>query len=585
LAHPYSILLLSISLLTLSLAVYALRYIRSPGASAYSIVMACLSLYSFGYAFELQASELQQILFWLKIEYIGISFLPPFFVIMAAQYTGMNHILKVWLLVPVFMISFSTLFLEFTNYDHLFYSNYSLNNTVSFILADFGKGTWYWVHQVFSNLMLLFSSILYFLMFRRTVGYARKRALIMLLALVIPWFFYMVYLIGGSPYNIDLSPFSFSIAGILTAIGIFRYRLLEYVPMALENVFSSMTVGIVITDEEKCLVTFNPPALEIFPDLSAGMKGKPVDPIFSALPCLAELTDGYQTDIEISQHGAIRYFHLQVVAVRAKHDRLTGWVVIFNNITERKLKETELLVAEKKLKDLNASKDKFFAIIAHDLRNAFHLIINMADMVSDNIQKDDKEAALRKSRIIYDTSVTTYSLLQNLLDWALMQLKGVPFKPADLFLADLVDTEFMNLKTLAEQKELVVQSSVEGSLKINGDREMLKTVLRNLISNAIKYSHPGGMIRINGTINQGLVTVEVSDEGIGMTSEEKNKLFKIESYLSKKGTAAENGTGLGLKLCKEFIRTHGGDIWVTSETGKGSTFYFTVPASARQQLQ
>jgi len=348
---------------------------------------------------------------------------------------------------------------------------------------------------------------------------------------------------------------------------------------------SSITVGIVITDEEKCLVSFNPTALEIFPDLTDSLKGKPIDPIFSALPCLAELTDGYQTDIEISHHGDIRHFHLQVIAVKAEHERLTGWVVIFNNITDRKLKETELLVAEKELKDLNASKDKFFAIIAHDLRNAFHLIINMSDMVSDNIQKDNKEAALRKSRIIYDTSVNTYSLLQNLLDWALMQLKGVPFKPSDLLLADLVNTEVKNLKTLAEQKELAVQSCIEKSLQINGDREMLKTVLRNLISNAIKYSHPGGLILIKGAIEQGMVTVEVSDEGVGMTSEEKNKLFKIESYLSKKGTAAENGTGLGLKLCKEFIRIHGGDIWVTSETGKGSKFYFTVPASARQRLQ
>lgn len=329
-----------------------------------------------------------------------------------------------------------------------------------------------------------------------------------------------------------------------------------------------MTVGIIITDEEKCLVSFNPPALEVFPDLTDILKGKPVDSIFRAFPCLEELTDGYQTDIEISHQGDIRYFHLQVAAMRNKHEGITGWVVILNDITERKPKESELL-----------------AIIAHDLRNAFHLIINMSDMVLDNIQKDNKVAALRKSRIIYNTSVNTYSLLQNLLDWALMQLKGVPFKPSDLLLTDLVNAEIKNLKTLAEQKELVIQSSIDKSLQIKGDREMLKTVLRNLISNAIKYSHPGGMILIKSSMEQGMVTIEVSDEGIGMTPEEKNKLFKIESYLSKKGTAAEIGTGLGLRLCKEFIRKHGGDIRVSSETGKGSSFYFTVPASARQRLQ
>lgn len=582
LAHTYSIILLIITLLNLSLALYALRFIRSPGALAYALIMTFISLYSFGYAFELQASDLQELLFWLKIEYIGISFLPPLFVIMAAQYTGLSHLFKPWLIIPMLMISFSTLFLEYTNYGNLFYHEFRLNTQVPFVLADFVKGPWYWVHQVFANLMLLLSSILYFLMFKRTSGRGRIRALIMLLALDIPWLFYIFYLIGGSPYNIDLCPFSFSIAGILTALGIFRYHLLEYIPMALENVFRSMTVGIVITDDDQCLVNFNPPALEIFPDLSVGMKGKPVDLIFNAIPGLANLTDGYKSDVEISHLGNIRYYHIQVVAVKDARDRLTGWAVTFANITERKLKENELLAVEKKLKELNASKDKFFAIIAHDLRNAFHLIINMSDMVVENLQKEDATAALRKAKIIYDTSVTTYSLLQNLLDWALMQLKGVPFKPVDLLLCDLADTEINNLKTLAEQKELTIHSSVDKSSDIHGDREMLKTVFRNLISNAIKYSHPRGLISISSTTQKGMVTIEVCDQGIGMTRDEQNKLFRIESYFSRKGTASENGTGLGLKLCKEFIRMHGGDIWVDSEAGLGSTFYFTVPAGGKK---
>jgi signal transduction histidine kinase len=577
LSHPYSILLLFIALINIALAFYALRYVRSPGALAYTIIMTFLSIYSFGYAFELQASSLQQVLFWIKIEYIGISFLPPFFLIMAAQYTGMSHLLKPWLIVPLFLISFSTFLMEFTNYGNLFYRELRLNAQVPFVLMDFVKGPWYWVHQAFANLMILFSSILYYMMFQRTTGHPRARALIMLLALDIPWCFYALYLIGGSPYNIDLCPFSFSVAGILTALGIFRYHLLEYVPLALENVFNSMTVGIVTVDEDNCLVGFNPTALEVFPDLSERMKGKAMEPVFNTLPCLSQLTDGYQSDIEISHMGTVRYFHLQVVGVKTNRGRLTGWAIIFANITERKSKENELIKIEKKLKELNASKDKFFAIIAHDLRNAFHLIINMSEMTMDNLQKDDKESALRKARIIYDTSVNTYSLLQNLLEWALMQLKGVPFKPADLLLTDLVDAEIKNLKTLSDQKNIKIQCSIDKHLLVNSDKEMLKTVFRNLISNAIKYSHPGGTISINANTSHGMATVEVCDQGIGMTRDEQNRVFKIESYLSKKGTASENGTGLGLKLCKEFIRMHGGDIWVTSEEGKGSMFVFTVP--------
>ncbi len=576
-SHPYSILLLSIAIINLTLGFYALRFYKSPGALAYTFIMAFLGLYSLGYAFELQALNLEQILFWLKIEYFGISFLPPLFVIMAAQYTGMGRLLKPWLIVPMFLLSFFTLTTEYTNFGNLFYREIKLSTEVDFVLAAFTAGPWYWVHQAYANLMLMLSCLLYFLMFRRTAGQSRKRAIIMLLALGIPWCFYLIYLIGGSPYNIDLSPFSFSIAGILTAFGIYRYRLLENVPMALEHVFSSMTVGVVILDEDRCLISFNPAASEILPELAAWRVGKPVDPVFEVLPCLAVLTDGFTSDIEFSHLGHTRYYHLQVVAAKTERGRVTGWVITFTDITERKLKEFDLLAAEKRLKQLNVSKDKFFALIAHDLRNAFHLIINMSEMITENLHNDDKTASLRKAKIIYDTSVTTYSLLQNLLDWALMQLKGLPFKPAELVLRSLVDEEIKNLKTISDQKELTIHCSIDSSLTIKGDKEMLKTVFRNLISNAIKYSFSRGIISIDAFVKNGKTTIEVRDNGVGMTPEDLDKLFQIESYFSRKGTSAENGTGLGLRLCKEFIRTHGGDIWVNSTLGKGSTFGFSIP--------
>lgn len=578
-SHPYSILLLCIALVNLALAIYALRFIRSPGALTYTFVMAFLSLYSFGYAYELRAENLQEVIFWLRIQYLGISFLPALFLILALQYTGMSRFLKPLLVVPLLLIAFTTLLLQYTNYGNLFYFEQKLNPEVPFILADFVKGPWYWVHQVFANLMLLLSTLLYVLMYRRSAGQGRVRALIMLLALGIPWCFYLFYLIGGSPYNIDLSPFSFSIAGIITAFGIFRYNLLEYVPMALENVFNSMTAGVVILDENNCLVRYNPHAAAILPELSPAMLGKPTDALFCMMPSLATFRDGFESDIEISHQGKVSYYHLQVAAVKTESSSITGWALVFFNISARKTKENELLEIERKLKDLNASKDKFFAIIAHDLRNAFHLIINMADMINENLQREDITAARRKSKIVYETAVTTYSLLQNLLDWALMQLKGIPFNPAELLLADLIQAEISNLKTQSDQKNLTVQSNISETLTIRADEFMIRTVLRNLLSNAVKYSHPGDSITVNTWSDDQTITVEVCDNGIGMDAEEQQKLFNIADYQSKKGTASETGTGLGLKLCKEFIGMHGGTLGVSSESGKGSRFFFTLPVN------
>jgi two-component system sensor histidine kinase/response regulator len=282
------------------------------------------------------------------------------------------------------------------------------------------------------------------------------------------------------------------------------------------------------------------------------------------------------------QGGELKYFHIRAVAVNNSKEELLGWTIVISDITERKHKENNLIEIEKNLKELNYSKDKFLAIIAHDLRNAFHLMINMSDMVVHNIEQDNKVGALKKSKIIYDTSVTTYNLLQNLLEWAVIQRQNVKFKPSGLMIAPLLEEELHNLHAYAEQKELTISYNIESQLKAYGDQDMLKTIFRNLISNAIKYSYVGGKILISGSVKNNFVTVEITDNGTGMTQEEQDKLFRIDSSFSKKGTSSENGTGLGLLLCKEFIKIHGGDIWVKSSPDVGSTFTFTIPGVNKQ---
>ena len=204
-------------------------------------------------------------------------------------------------------------------------------------------------------------------------------------------------------------------------------------------------------------------------------------------------------------------------------------------------------------------------------------MINLSDMLIANIEKDNKEGALKKANIIYDTSVGTYHLLQNLLEWALLQQKGMQLNKTSQNITALVDEEIQGLKTLYEQKELTVSHITEKPVMAMADREMIKTILRNLISNAIKYSYPEGNIRITETINPDSVTVSISDNGTGMTAEEQELLFGADGILSKKGTAAEDGTGLGLRLCREFVHLHHGEITVTSQPEKGSTFSFTIP--------
>jgi signal transduction histidine kinase len=273
----------------------------------------------------------------------------------------------------------------------------------------------------------------------------------------------------------------------------------------------------------------------------------------------------------------IFYYHNRVVQVFNDTGKPMGWAVIFSDVTESRLIEKQLIEKERKLKELNANKDKFLAIIGHDLRNSFHLVINLTEMMLSNIEKDDADAAMKKGKIIYDTSITTYNLLQNLLEWALIQQKGMQFKPVKCDLNQLIEEELRYQRIIAEQKGLALNRLPGKDLLLRADKEMLKTILRNLISNAIKYSFPGGAIDIGQTNGTDVVVISVRDHGTGMTKEEQQMLFGAENTLSKKGTAKETGTGLGLRLCAEFVHLHGGSIWVESTDGKGSEFSFTIP--------
>jgi signal transduction histidine kinase len=559
------------------LAIYSLRYRKSPGIIIYCLLLLAFCFYSFGYAFELQSVDPDSILFWLRVQYIGISYIPSLLIMLALHYTGKTKLLKPGMISILLIYGFITLFMQFTNFKHLYYLNFNLIYSDNLVFSDFGHGPWYWVHQTVMNLMLLISTILYLIHVLRTTGTNQIRASIMLISCIIPYVIYLIYMSGYRPHNLDLNPFSFTLVGFLFAIGVFRFQLLEHLPVTLEHVFNSMTDGVVIIDNHGNLVSYNQSATRLYPQLIHRIKGEPLDILLKGLPPLPELKDGYENEIEIPENSSPAFFHIRVVALKNDRKRSRGWTVIFTNVTERRLKENRLVQKEKVLKGLNANKDKFLAMIGHDLRNSFHLMINLSDMLISNIETDNKEGALKKANIIYDTSVSTYHLLQNLLEWALLQQKGMQVNKTSQNITALVNEEVQGLKTLYEQKELTVSHITEKPAIAIVDREMIKTTLRNLISNAIKYSYPGGNIRIIETMKPDTVTISIIDNGTGMTPEEQGLLFGPDDVLSKKGTASEDGTGLGLRLCREFVQLHHGEITVTSEPAKGSTFSFTIP--------
>jgi signal transduction histidine kinase len=251
-----------------------------------------------------------------------------------------------------------------------------------------------------------------------------------------------------------------------------------------------------------------------------------------------------------------------------------------------KLNESNTLLEEKKqhIEELNASKDKFFSIIAHDLKNPFQTIIGFSEMLNEEIESDHPSKIKEFSNLINTSATQTLRLLENLLEWANSQRGKISFDPGPVNLNELLIEEFNVLSDMARTKNIDLKSWLPDNLIISADRNMIKTILRNLISNAIKFTHKNGQVEVKAIIVNNQVEISVSDNGVGMTKEIISKLFRIDGDLSIRGTENEKGTGLGLFLCKEFVEKHGGKIRAESEPGKGSIFSFVLPSYIDPQV-
>ncbi len=247
-------------------------------------------------------------------------------------------------------------------------------------------------------------------------------------------------------------------------------------------------------------------------------------------------------------------------------------------VIERKLAEEEITKHNEELLLINAEKDKFFSIIAHDLRSPFQGFLALTEMIADNIAEFSNEEIVKFVGELNKSTQNLYKLLQNLLDWAQLKKGSFSFTPEEFLLKTIVAASIEQINKRAIQKGITIINEVPGEQKVFADERMINSILNNLISNAVKFTSKDGKVIIKAkTISNDMSEISVEDSGIGMTESTINKLFKIDEKVGRKGTDGEPSTGLGLLLCKEFVEKHGGKIWAVSEEGKGSTFIFNLP--------
>jgi PAS domain S-box-containing protein len=293
------------------------------------------------------------------------------------------------------------------------------------------------------------------------------------------------------------------------------------------------------------------------------------------------MSKGFVTDYELAmkdKNGNPLYVSVSSHVKLNEKGEFEGIEGSMRDISERKANEEEIKRINKELVELNATKDKFFSIIAHDLKSPFQGILGYTDILLNEFKTLDDDEKIEFVHSVYNLTQGAYKLLENLLHWARLQTGNIIFNTDFFNLSEALKPQIYLMQESAKKKNIIVKSSIDRKIFVIADLDMLQTIVRNLISNSIKFTNPGGEISVTAEDLNDNIKICVEDTGVGMSKENIQKLFRIEKSFSTKGTEKEEGTGLGLLLCKEMVDMHKGEIWAESEPGKGTKMFITIPS-------
>lgn len=311
----------------------------------------------------------------------------------------------------------------------------------------------------------------------------------------------------------------------------------------------------------------------------------------SDCPHLSMIRDHKSHSIELYEPKFGCYLNVTTTPIFDSNNRLLGSLHIARDVSIQKKSEAKLMEYNNELKELNQNKDKFFSIVAHDLRSPFQGMLGFTDLIIDELENLSREEIKDYLLKVRDASYGTFTLLENLLNWSRLQTGRLQYNPSEFNLKDHVVSIISLLNSNAHSKSVNLINNIYGDCLVSADEQMVHSILLNLGTNAIKFTNPGGNVVFDAKIkslcncdhtgecycNQRCMEISVSDTGVGMPEEALDKIFNIGEHYTMPGTADEHGAGLGLILVKEMAEKHGGKLTVKSEMSKGSVFSFTIP--------
>jgi len=581
--NTFALILIVIGAITLFLSFYVFK--REGGAVKwFGIMMLSNSIWSVGYGFELASSTLDQIKFFINIEYIGISTLPVCWLVFCLYLSGKEKWYKKKLNALILAsISILTMLLVWTNqYHHLHYKDLFISYKSAFPMVVIVPGISYKLFTIYFYLILATGSYLLIAKFRKADIVFKKQNYSIIIAAFIPWLANISYLAGLRPLgNLDLTPFAFMATIVLISLGIYRFNLFDILPVAREKVLELMQDGFIVLDKQFRIIDYNKAFGNYFGHHNRDrLIGIPVEQVFPNQSELIQFIKEHRNgkkEISLSTNQGLFDLEADVRYLNENSLNQEATIVKFQDLTALRQEAMKSKEQASELQRLNQLKDRIFSIISHDLRGPLVNLSEVLKMVTNNLITTEEFKALAPT-LSKDILYTT-DLLENILHWSRSQLKGYGLNKEPFDLRNLVINEINYHLPSASIKKIEIIHDVFPGVMVYADMLMIQIVVRNILNNAIKFCSERSIIHITAVFQKDKhILLCIKDTGIGISPEIVDRLFSGGNP-STRGTMNEKGTGIGLVVCKEFIERNDGIITVESELGKGTTFCITLPVA------
>ncbi len=573
----YSLALILSALMAAAVVALSWRRRSAPGAPAMILFMSALVIWSLTYAIRWHVSDLPKQYFWLDATYFGVVLIPVAFLIFVLQYTGRAHWLTRRRLLLLCVAPALTLILLWTDDWHgLFYGG---RRTTGSILNG---GPAFWFNALYSYGLLLLAVALLVRAYRRTPAFYRPQTGVILLGALLPWIGNVISIAGLSPFpDLDITPFVFTLSGLMFAVGLFYYHLLDVAPIARDKLVESMADGVIVLDPQRRIVDINPAAQRIT-QLSPAVIGQPAALALRSWPELNEVLDcDQETHRELcTPLGCQHIYDVYVAPLVDRFQHATGRLATLHDITQRKQNEEELAHARDVAQAANRAKSIFLASMSHELRTPLNAILGFSELMSRDPGLSRQQADTLA--IINHSGAHLLSLINDVLDLAKIEagrstLNQVDFNLHQL-LEDLVD--LFRLRAEAKGLLLVLTLWPDAPRWVHGDQGKLRQVLINLMGNAVKFTETG-LVELSvswADDGSGRLLFAVQDSGPGIAPEELATIFD-PFVQAGNGHAAREGTGLGLAISRQYVHLLGGELTAFSAgvAGQGSLFQFSIP--------